>query len=465
MRATHGLLLLTLLLIQSSAHAADPAPTREDTNREVIRTYANFYIEQKDYFTAESLLMNYLQTPGAVPIPKTSDAKDASLWLTLGQAQLELKHYEPACFALKKAADLQKSPDEKRFALYSVADCLNRAGKQGLSIVVLNQLSQSDGSGSSAALASAVNALNLMKKGRLKSGQALPVFARETRSPFRVSGAFGFGYQTNVLLIEDAVVSGVSPKDRGSFYANPAVQLGYLGKLWGDSFDSRYIASFTDYLNDAAKGYNSLYQRADFIWGSGNNRWGAFGDVLFLNRSPFQVYNWDGGLSYIHLLPVDDHHAWDFEIPLHYQKYPLDAALGADNVRDGVGVQLKARYRYMENDQRSFSARAILDQQFTSGKNYRQTGLSLPAIYTTDLPGTRKLHLIHNFSLEAAGQLYWESDVGRRDLGLRAATGIVRHFGAWLGSLDYSYFKNVSTLSTARYVNETISILVSHDFI
>ena len=288
----------------------------------------------------------------------------------------------------------------------------------------------------------------------------------DSRGQLRVSAALGVGFDTNVLLVEEDVAQNTSVSDRGSFFLNPAAQVGYVGKAFGTVVDTRYVVSFTDYMSASAKSYNSLYQRADFIWGAGEQRWGVFGDVLFMNRSPFQLYDWTGGVVWIQNHKIDSKSAWDLEIPLRYQSFPLDANSGAVNDRTGEGLTVKVRYRSAINQAESWTVQANLDQQFAKGSNYQLTALSVPAFWALYLPFFRNFDLMNTFTAEIDTQYYWAASPNRRDMTLKGGLGLIRRFGTgWNTSLDYLFSKNLSTVTAARYTKEVIALSISKDLL
>ncbi len=363
---------------------------------------------------------------------------------------------------IKSASEAFKQKNDQTYALYLFADCLNRGNMQNEAMRVLSEISKS--AGGVADVAS--RTLEMFRTGELRQGQPLPPYVESTRGMLRVSAAFGVGYDTNVLLLDEVVAANVPAKNRGSLFLNPAAQVGYLGKLWGKNFDSRYLVSFTDYTSAETKSFNSLYQRADFLWGSGEQRWGVFGETLFLNRDPFRLYDWMGGVSWNQRRKLSRNEFFDLEIPIRYQAYPLDSDGLAANDRKGEGIQIRGRYRNMTSDHTMILAQVAIDTQVTSGSNYRETQLLLPFYWTFELPGLRSVGLVNSVQAEADGQWYWSSDVKRKDLNLRAGTGLIRRWGkGWNTTLDYTHYKNFSNVDAAKYSKDTFLLMVSHDFL
>ena len=163
---------------------------------------------------------------------------------------------------------------------------------------------------------------------------------------------------------------------------------------------------------------------------------------------------------------TNDHDYWAFEVPFRYQKFILDSGSSTDNNRTGGDVQLKTTYRTQWDESNSFSVQGVLDNQYTTGKNYRLSGLAFPLYLTLSVPFFEDLGFINTFAGELNGQLYWQSDVSRRDYSYKLGTGLVKtFFESWNLSMDYYYLKNNSNVAAGTYTKGVISLLVSHNFI
>jgi hypothetical protein len=440
-----GFLLVCVFLLNfGSVLAQETQKTKIDTNREVVHTYVQFYLDQKDWAKAEQMINGYLQ----------QDQADPLLWTWLGTAQIEQQKFAQACYAFQKSSTLQPTLTAQQRALYQLADCLQRGGKAREAEAILRRTDFAE------------EVIDLLHAGTIQPGQPLPPLPQELRSHWRLSGALGFGYDTNVLLVEEDLASQTPNNQKASPFVNPAFQAGYVGRLLGFDVDSRYLAAFTDYTSADAKSYNTLYQRADFVFGSGQNRYGFFAETLFMNRDPFQVYLWDTGVSWIHTLKQTDTESWVLEAPIRYQYYPLDTNLGADNNRAGGDLQLELNYRSSLGESGFFINQFILENQYTSGRNYRLTALTIPVTWGLALPFFEKFGLVNTFNASVDGQYYYQSDFGRRDLLAKGGAGLVKKIGDRSNaSLDVSYLKNLSSVEDARYSKAIISMFLSHDFL
>ncbi len=442
---------------QSDSRAEEPpARTKADTNREVIQTYAQFYLDQGNPEQAERVLTEYLTQDGK------TDTGAGILWSLLGSSQIEQKKYAQACYSYKHSSELYQVSEDRATALYRYADCLNRGGSAKWAKDVLEQISEDEEVGESIR-----EVIELFHGGTIRPGDVLPQLRHQAKSKLHVMGAVGAGYDTNVLLVEESAASGTPASQMASPFLSPAVQLGYNWHALHTDIDSRYIASFTDYTAQAAKSYNSLYQRADFIFGSTANRLGLFGETLFMNRSPFQLYLWDAGLAWYHTISYSDKDLLTLEVPVHYQYYPLDvvAGAGAYNNRQGEDVQVKVTSRKGLSATSYFLSQLVFDLQYTKGQDYRLFGLTLPVTYAFSLPFFEKFGIMNSAKAELSSQYYWVSSSQRRDFSGKLGTGFIKKIAdGYNASLDFLLQKSISSYQAARYSKGLISLLVSHDF-
>ncbi len=447
-----SIIFALLILTQAPlCFAQEREKTKADTNREVVRTYARVYVENGEYSKASDMLLRYLK----------EDGEDGNLWIQLGQSLSLEKKTSQACYAYQKASTLLKDDETRVYATYLLADCLHQEERVAEAKTLLERLThEPDDLGYSAG-----NALDLINRGVIRSGYSLPAYSKKPKGKWHLSGAVGSGYDSNVLLVEENVINSTALTDRASYFFTPAVQAGYTGKLFDADFDSRYVAAFTDYFNSVAKSFNSLYQRADFSFGSGPLRWGVFVDTLFLNRNPFSLYDWEAGLSYLNIEKASSDYSFTFEIPVKYQKYILDSSVTADNDRTGGDLQLKANARWLRGAEQMLNLQMILEGQYTKGKNYRLGSIDVPLTFQTPVIGFTALGLTNVFSLEAQGQSYFQSDTSRRDFLLKVGAGVLRPIGSFNFTLDYSYLRNGSNVDSAKYHKNVVSLQLSREFL
>lgn len=436
----------------SAAPEAEPQKTKLDTNREVVRTYARIYLEQKDFIKAENTLVEYLAQEGA----------DGNLWNLLGLTQLEQKKHGQACYAFQKAVNTFTKAEDQIYAMYNFADCLNRGGRSAEARQVLLKLKEKENGLSD----SATGAIQMMDIGLVQTGTPLPPYRRHGRGQWRVSAAMGAGFDSNVLLVEEAVATSTSVADRGSFFTTPAFQLGYLGRLFEKNFDTRYLGSYTHYLSSNAATFNTFFNRMDFMLNSGEHRYGLFSDVIFMNRNPFQLYNYDVGFTWMQVRVFDDQRALILETPVRYQRFMLDEELSsADNDRTGVNAQGRMSYRVMTSDLESWNLSAQAEIQYSTGKNFRFAGLRVPFLWTVKLPLIwDSLGLLSNVGAQVDGLWYFSNDFDRKDLFARGLFGVQKRWSeTWSAQLDFSYQRNFSTVDSAQFTKGVTTFAINKE--
>ena len=389
------------------------------------------------------------------------ETADGNLWNLLGLTQMEGRKYGQACYAFQKALGAFTAAEDQIYAMYNFADCLNRGGRSQEARQVLVKLKERENGLSD----SATSAIQMIDVGIVQSGTPLPPYRRHGRGQLRMSAAMGSGFDSNVLLVEEAVAADTAVSDRGSFFITPAFQMGYLGRAFNKNFDSRYLVSYTDYLAANAANFNTLFNRFDFLLNDGDERYGIFSDIIFMNRNPFQLYNYDVGFTWMRVRVIDDARAFVYEVPLRYQKYLLDATSSEDNDRSGMDVQGKLTYRVIYSDLESLTLQSIADIQYSTGKNYRLAGLKLPVLWFTKIPFIfSSLGLVNTFGGEFDGNWYLNNDLSRKDLLAKLSFGFSKRWSdAWSASLDYSYQKNLSNVDSAKYSKGIIAFAINRE--
>ena len=432
-----------------SARAEDSLRTRAQVNQEVVRTYAAVYLEQRDYLRAEDVIAQYLFL--------STETGEEDLWFDLAGIQMIEQKFPEACHSYLKASE-SKEKNLRFPALYGYAHCLNRVGRMEDAKKVLVILAREEAPEGNAGK----QALQMIESGFIRLREEFPPYSRKMKGLWRVSAAVAGGYDTNVLLLADSIAAGTSASGRASSFLAPALQVGRVGRVFNDRFDARLISIYTHYQNPEVSAFNSSYTRADFQVGSRQVRWGVFADSFFLNRSPFQLYSFSGGLSWSLKREESSTSTTSLEIPIQYQNFLLDAG---DNSRTGGDAKIRFTKRYSQGAGELLSLQIALDGQYTKGRNYRLFGVGLPAFYMHPTPFLGRFGFLSTFSAELFGQYFYESDVKRKDLLMRAGAGLLVSIGGeWNLSADFSVQKNLSSFDLARFSKEMVSLQLSHPF-
>lgn len=430
------------------------AQTKQDTNREIVRTYAQAYLEANDSLSAERAITEYI----------TQDDQDPVLWNYLGLSQMSQKKYEQACYAFQKASQVAKSIQSQEVSAYeySLADCFLRSGNINNARVTLRVIQARVDEGEN----SATRALVALQENQVTPQTGLPTYQKASRSRFRLSGTFGVGYDSNVILLDDATVSLQPNIKTGSWWLNPGLQLGYTGSLFQQRLDSRMITTYTNYLESAAKNYNLFFERSDHMLGDYAFRYGVFQELAFLAPGSFDLFFVSGGASFQKRKLVEPTIEWLFELPVRYRYFKADELRSTDDRLGGVQISFKGQYQRVFKDQSRWLSQAVLSANLMQGKNYRSLGLRLPQYFETFLPGFSHLNLKNTFSFELEGQTYFQSVTKRNDLIIHPGAGVYTVVGQGLRlGLDYSFQMNRSSLSTAKYKKSMVALTAMYNFL
>lgn len=427
--------------------------TREDVNREVVLTYSKVYLEQRDFERAEQVIRDYIDS---------ENDRSGRLLYQLGEVQLEQKKFADACASYEAAVAVLKEAD-RIYAQYGLANCMVKGGRVEDGKRLLSRIAKE----ASVHTDSVDLALSLIQSGKIRGLEGLPPYrTRASGRNFRFASGIVGGYDSNVLLVEDDVALGASSADIASQFVNPSLLLSYQTRLLKQNVEARLFNTYTHYFNASVNSFNSLYSRMDLVFGSGSVRWTLFGDAFLLNRTNFGLYSWESGLMWSFFREDQSSRTTLLEVPLQYQKFVLPD--GTDAINDRTGGDLKVRFfrRWFKNDGENVMLGAVLDLQYSTGKNYRLAGLSLPASGAVAVPLIRNLGILNTFGMELRAQYFPESDIGRRDLWGRFFTGLSRQMGSnWALNLEFSGQKNISTVAAARYTKNVVLFQLNAQFL
>lgn len=441
------LAVITLLLTQIAG-----AETFNETNREVSRTFARFYLDQKEFSEAQSVLAGHLVT----------DVSDSSAWNFLGLTYMETADYPRASKAFRKAISLTQGKSEKRDSrgiyLYNYADSLVRMGDVDPARKILIATLQYDQIESSAR-----KALRSLKK-----GEELPPLDVQLPVQTTWSGEVSLrsGYDTNVLLYSDSSLASASRSDTASPNTSLGISVGNKTGLWGGALKTKAGSSFTYQTNQAARSYNSLYNSLGLDWVEAprepkrfTHGIGSAVDLSYLNTNGFRFFHWSGELGWKGYLQHSSRSQTEFEIPLFYQNYSTENLSTLDDDRTGFGARAKMTHSRVVGAY-VLSLGAELERQSTQGSNYKSYSISAP------LSAVRSLFwkMTGVASFELTRTWYPNSSENRKDTNLSFSLGFFKKFGkAWGGALDLIFLRNVSNQESAQYTKNAVSITASYD--
>jgi tetratricopeptide (TPR) repeat protein len=171
----HGVLGILILNVWANPGFAQDVPrTRTDVNQEVVRTYAEIYLEQRDYVRAEEAIARYLFL--------SSEKGEGQLWQELGEIQeIQFKWVE-ACHSFQMAAADAQDKDGRLLGLYTQAQCLNRVGRVEDSQKVLAQMVKEESGITNAG----ERVLELIQSGYVRRNEGFPPYGANVRGQWRV---------------------------------------------------------------------------------------------------------------------------------------------------------------------------------------------------------------------------------------------------------------------------------------
>jgi Tfp pilus assembly protein PilF len=438
---------MLFLISLVSALAQPVAKTRVDVNREVTQTYASIYFEVGDYVRAERLLTEQVQI----------DPTDGVSWNLLGLAQLERGSLTQALYSFKQAV-LHASGETKRTALYNIADVQSRGKKEDAARQTLNRLLRVEG-----AEQAARHALKEMRTGR-----PLPPYEDDQRKRQSLSGTFGSGYDSNVLLFSESTLQPSDITQGGSAYLSPSLQYARIDSVGKRDLETRALASYTQYLDQASQSFNSLFGRIEGQFGSVADEHLGYHDAVGMSldatalnlNGALGLFNAVGGLRYRAILRSERTWEWWFEAPLRYQYFRGEVA--GEDIRSGPGAQVAIGQRRVIGPMVLF-AKVLGDTVLTTGDNFRAWSIGLPV--TVAFPLTNL-----GLALQLGGDVlftdYYKNSSDRADTSYGGFFGVSRAFwGGIQAMLEYRFRRNASTLDVATYRKHQVGLYLSYDFL
>lgn len=408
-----------------------------ETDREVARTFANFYLSQKKPMEARRVLQEHLAV----------DAQDAASWNLAGLLQLKDRDAAGAEQSFRAALKATKTSDPDYGAyLYNLADSFSRQRKKSLAFRALKRAKLFASVSGSAETALDVYA----------DGEALPPL--HIVEPGKWSGSLSLkgGYDTNVLLFSDVSYASASPSDTASPFAQLSVRGTYrketnaLGMmtLKGLAFGNLETASVAQTFTSALASIGAEFGDATpedpgFGWS-----WGVEGLGMFMNSDGIKPYLVNGQAFFKGALRHTAVAVTEVEIPVRYQLYFQAATTAADDIRNGLAGRAKFQHvRWFGSHKVSVGVGYEL--QLTSGKNFKSHELAAPIAWTFPIAAA----WTGNVGGELGRTWYPENTQSRLDTFWKVGGGVTfKVNAAWTVAVDYQYRRNVSNLSTATYV-------------
>jgi len=442
------------------------ASSQQETNRKIVHTYIEHYLEQGDLETAKEKLEEHLD----------QDRQDAKSWSALGHIYLREDELSKAEDAFRQAA-ITAEDDNRGKYLYYYADVLNRQGKS--KEAKLKLLEAKDYSEMSAHADTALQTMepnqplpSLVKrpdkietkvvKAKVKKKRARPV-----DSNFEAMLGLETGYDSNVLLLSDETLDSLARSTTESVTLGFTAAAGYSWILEKWKFNVKGDTRFNWYPNEKASNFNELTPRLGM---GGRYRINDKFDVGLRNIFSATYLNLDG-LSFYKLSDsVKGFGVWRYrenaelqpDANARYNRYKTGPLLGitGDNDRTGysVGPGLTHKWRRKKLE---IAGGGRYDYMNTNGSNFVGHFFQVPLRLTYKFP----YKILGRTSFAFTHIRYFQATPTQRiDYNYFAKAAVGRKFGKRLTAfIQYVFLMNESNFASADYKKHKASLLVNYE--
>jgi len=449
---TFQALCLTLVVLQplftSSAGLADSPEESEskarETDREVTRTYSQFYINENRMADAKQELVDHLKV----------DPEDASAWNVLGLIFMDEKDFERAGGYFFNAAKWAQTQDDRAVYLYNYADAEVQLGDTEKAMKALRLAARSQ-----SVRESANDALDI-----LSAGKPLPNLKMTPPTRFSLNIGLNSGYDSNVVLAADQSVATLQTSEVASVFLTPNFSLNHKTAMGHGTLESNLFSAFTWNLNSEVSSLNSLVLGLDSQWGRGPegapdfaSAYGYSFSTSFINRDGLDWFSWSPTLFWKGTWYHGNDDETEFNVPVRYQGYVGDDSSGPDNRRSGFGVLPQITHRFYFGIY-SLSLSGLYERHFARGINFKVNRFAFPI--TFGFPIWSNIALSLNTGFEYLN--YFESTAGRKDKLFTAGLSLSKTLWQdWSFSVSYSGTRNISNSADAKYWRHagTLSII------
>lgn len=431
------LLLVLILLTGPQSSFAD-----ENTDREVVQTYVNYHISQKQYDKAEKRVRDHL----------ADDPNDGERWNLLGLILTKKGDYKGADEAYLTAVAASRGTD-KGIYLYNYANSKNKNKRIEEAKRLLNEAKKFDPVEPSATAALS----NIIE------GEELPKFKLVGPPKWDVDFNTLSGYDTNVQLLARNTLDSIARSDTASpvVILSPSIQ--YKKDYYHGLLEGNATPSWTYYTNSQVSRFIA-YDAAFYAkWTPDLDfekfKWGLSGkfNITYLSHQ-FTFYNWN---QYFTFESVYQHSARSrtvFNVPIRVQNFQQATSSADERTGFAFGFELSHQISSGKN---LFSFGVDFNRAITNGSNFRSYTYNVPLSWSRTFRGFST-----SLGLEGGNTWYTESATSRRDLLLNPTAAVVKRFkGGWSGGLNYAYTRNISSVSSASYEKHTIYLAVNYELI
>lgn len=435
---------ISLLVILTSVCAAS---ANEETNRELARTFANFYIRQKDFKQAQSALASHLE----------QDPADVEAWNLMGLASMEISDLTQAKQAFFRASQNEKT-ESRGIYLYHYADALNRGGETDKAKDALKIASQYE-----LVKESSARALTL-----LKPNEKLPDLYLSETAKWTKGISVSIGYDTNVMMAPNTTLANLTASDIASPNATAMARVGVVKPKFTRELEASLLGAFTYQTNPAAYQFTSIYGALMAEYRENGDEFSRYywglpikGDIALLNTSGFQIFNWNATLNPRMGYRLSGISRIEFEPFAAYRYFTLATGFDTSNDRTGLAFGALATYRSFFGAW-EYSIGLKFDRQFARGNNFSSHSYLIPIMITSPI-------------VFWSGRVAFKSDQGmndfplssyvRRDFVVSPQFLFFRKFGQnWTGTATLGALFNFSNTAFADYRKYYATVMAGYEF-
>lgn len=298
----------------------------------------------------------------------------------------------------------------------------------------------------------------------IQAGKPVPALP-EFRGPkeWSFNASLKMGYDDNVMQFSESSLATASQTNTASVGALPDFTARLKQQRSKGELNAMFNLNAQIYENKKVKSNESvnLTQTTGFnfkdpgFWGLNHSVSNTL-STSFVDGNNLKQQSIQNTLKWVGVQRVSEVQALNYGTDLRYQYY-FDQS-GEDN-RSGFAVKpnltLSDKTNYF-----SYTAGIAYEHLFAQGQNYQSDTLTVPLSLQKEIQG-----YMTSAGLTYSYINYPRSNNSRSDGNITLNAGVQKELAKnTMGSLDYGYTHNSSTLIDAKYNRHTIDAKVSHDF-
>jgi len=414
----------------------------DESDREVVQTYVNYYLKQKMVAEAEKAIEEHLGV----------DEKDSARWNILGLIRLKRNVIKKAEAAFRRAIDESEGSRLRGIYFYHHADTLIRQSKIEQAREDLNQ-ARTFSNVQEAADRALENLQTTKELPRLQTEADRPPLA-----PISLSIFARTGYDSNVLLLSDDSLVAVSRSSTDSAVFVFGGDFRMSHPLGSSTLKSNLKSTFSYYPESTAGRFNMIGATLDLrlVPAAGILSAQFFNrtNLGFLNSDGYEFYTVTDTLGADIVLQPNSNWRTTLTAAFRYQKFE-NSSEGSDRTGPAISPALTQAFR---SQRQLFSLGVNFDRTFAKGERAELAAYRIPFVFATQLPLEVQGILSSRYSyLDYTGSL-------RRDHLIETQTSLRRRFAEHFNvSLSYVYMNSRSNQSSSDYDRHTGAMEVEYE--